>query len=270
MPPIQCHKFGTLFTCEMLIGTILFLLNLVMQLGLTYVVGQQVVHDSNQWRLSLLAETDVFHTPSYSEPTSFSVFGPGKNKFESWDHQDLVDNELPDTWDPMGHLVSEAEEDLGLDKKIASQTALLQNDRRFHRTSKPHQRHHPHHVYKLDVSPPKDDLVFHLRHKNSRPMHHPVGKQKGKNLAGPLCYPYPAPEKAGDQKKTFSCLPWSALYAREWKKLDANNDGIWSHEEALKDEGLMKKLSGVKPTLVYFAITHGLADRRKRWDTNIT
>eukprot|EP00746_Dinoflagellata_sp_MGD_P065706 gnl/MRDRNA2_/MRDRNA2_27346_c0_seq1.p1 gnl/MRDRNA2_/MRDRNA2_27346_c0~~gnl/MRDRNA2_/MRDRNA2_27346_c0_seq1.p1 ORF type:complete len:685 (+),score=100.91 gnl/MRDRNA2_/MRDRNA2_27346_c0_seq1:108-2162(+) len=261
MPPIQRHKFGTLFTCEMVIGTILFILNLVMQIGLTYVVGQGVVAESNEWRHSLL-RVEQFHTQPSPEPASFSIFGPGKSKYESWNPQ-WVDDPLPDTWDPMGQLVSEAEEKLGVDRKAASQTSLLQNDRRHQRFSKPH---HPHHVYKLDASPPKDDLVFHLRHKSSKPIRRRKGKSKGgKDLGGPICYPYPE-----NSSSTFSCLSWSTLYAQEWKKLDTNNDGIWSKAEAIKDEGLMKNISGVKPILVYAAITHGLEDRRKRYDTNIT
>merc|ERR1719160_1545849 len=54
MPPIQRHKYGRLCTCEMFIGMVLFVLNLVMQIGLTWVVGQGVVEESNDWRYSLI------------------------------------------------------------------------------------------------------------------------------------------------------------------------------------------------------------------------
>merc|ERR1719161_860442 len=77
MPPVCKHKYGTLYTCEMFLGIVLFILNLVMQVGLTYVVGQGVLMESNQWRHSLI-RVDYLQTepvPTPSEPVSFSLFG---------------------------------------------------------------------------------------------------------------------------------------------------------------------------------------------------
>jgi hypothetical protein len=260
MPPIQRHKYGRLCTCETVLGSILFALNLVMQIGLTYVVGQGVMLESNDWRHSLLA-VERFHTlEPTSEPTSFSLFGPGVKKYDSWDFEEK--EQLANIVDPVGHLASEAEEKLGFYQRSASETSFLQDNKLHQRSAKPH---HPHHVYELDVSPPKDDLVFHLRHKSLKPMRRVKGgKRGGKDLSGPLCYPYPKKES-----DTFSCLPWSALYVKLWTKLDTNNDGIWSHDEALKDEGQVGNVTGVKPTLVFAAVAHGLADRRAV-DKNIT
>lgn len=259
MPPIQRHKYGRLCTCEMFIGIVLFVLNLTMQIGLTYIVGSGVIEESNDWRHSLL-RIDYLQTKP-PEPTSF-LLGPEREKYSSWE-TNVIGHQLSSTWDPMGHLVSEAEEKLGFDSKEASQTMLLQNQQHAQkRSSRPH---HTHHVYKLDVEPPKDDLVYHLRHKNTKP----IGRARknknkaGKDLSGPLCYP------GSKGSNTYSCLPWSSLYASFWKKLDTNGDGIWSHEEAVKDQAKLGNATGVKPTLIFGVIAHGLEDRMKI-DTNIT
>lgn len=255
MPPIIRHKYGRLCTCEMCIGVVLFVLNLVMQIGLTWVVGQGVVEESNDWRYSLI-RIDAMHTKP-AESTSFSLLGPEGKKYDSWESE-----EVRHQWDPMGHLVSDAEEKLGFHQEVASQTLLLQSQQQLQRSSRPH---HTHHVYNLQVSPPKEDLVFHLRRKHTRP----IGRQKkggskgGKDLSGPICYQFP------EGSDRYSCLPWSALYVQYWKELDTNGDGIWSHDEAVKDESKVGKVTGIKPKLVFGTIAHGLADRRTV-DKNIT
>lgn len=266
MPPISMHKYGRMCTCEMFLGIVLFLLNIVMQIGLTYVVGSGVVMEGNQWRYSLI-RVDHFRTePDYqsSEPVSFSLLGPGVKKYGSW-ISTAVGHHLRNPWDPVGHLVSEAE--VGIpSSEAASQTFLLQNPQGH--SSRHHHKHHE--VYKLDVSPPKDELVFHLRKK---PMARPqAGKKKGSqdNLAsefsGPLCYA--SPHQKGNN---YTCMPWSAMYVQYWKELDTNSDGIWSYEEARKDEAGLGKpnKTGVKPSVLFATLVDGLRDR-KIVDKNLT
>jgi hypothetical protein len=54
IPPIQKHKYGTYNTWDMKVGACLLLTNMIMQIGLTYVVGQGVIYDGNAWRFSLV------------------------------------------------------------------------------------------------------------------------------------------------------------------------------------------------------------------------
>merc|ERR1719161_2046624 len=61
---------------------------------------------------------------------------------------------------------------------------------------------------------------------------------------------------------TYSCLPPSVRYASKWELLDTNGDGIWSREEAEKDEHKLEKKTKAKPFLVFRAITVGLIDRQ--------
>merc|ERR1719158_759684 len=61
---------------------------------------------------------------------------------------------------------------------------------------------------------------------------------------------------------TYSCLPPSVRYASRWEMLDTNGDGIWSREEAMKDEHKLEKKLKAKPFLVFRAICVGLIDRQ--------
>lgn len=273
MPPITRHKYGTLYTWEMCIGLTLFVLNITMQVGLTYVVGQGVLEESNDWRYSLL-HVDYMHTqvqePKAPKADSVSFFGLGMNKYYQYDSWASATNMLhtPSTWDPLGHLLSQAEAGLGFHHPEESipRTALLQSQQEqqlVHRRS--FRPHHEHHVYNLDVSLPKDELVFHLRHTNGKPIGRKPkkGGGGGADLDGPLCYGLPG------HGSNYSCLPKSALYVPYWEKLDTNGDGMWSYDEAIKDEFNLEKITGVKPKLVFTTVAHGLSDRAKV-DKNIT
>merc|ERR1719316_1191374 len=59
----------------------------------------------------------------------------------------------------------------------------------------------------------------------------------------------------------YTCFPPTAKYANQWDKLDTNGDGLWSLEEAEKDEAGFEHKFKAKPFLVFRAITVGLTDR---------
>jgi len=59
----------------------------------------------------------------------------------------------------------------------------------------------------------------------------------------------------------YNCLPPSVRYANEWKHLDTNGDGVWTREEAVKDEAGFEKKFRAKAFLVFRALTVGLTDR---------
>merc|ERR1719272_1372095 len=54
LPPIIYHKKGTLHNYDMCLGIILLIMNLFMQVGMTYIVGQGVLVEGNEWRTTLV------------------------------------------------------------------------------------------------------------------------------------------------------------------------------------------------------------------------
>jgi hypothetical protein len=199
IPPIQKHKHGHFQTWDMCLGMILLITNMVMQIGLTYVVGQGVIYDGNEWRFSLVRvdvddQIEEGQVQKDVDQMSFLAFPDHKKEFHS--HRNHYH----------GHLIGQ------------------------HGSSSPE---HPGHLVAqsfVDTSKPK--------------------RKAGQ--ARTLCTMNNA---------TYNCLPPSVRYANEWKHLDTNGDGIWTREEAEKDEAGFEKKFNAKAFLVFRAITVGLADR---------
>lgn len=72
----------------------------------------------------------------------------------------------------------------------------------------------------------------------------------------PLCHRYQGGH-GHSLENSFSCMPPSLTYAYEWDHLDTNGDGIWTLEEARRNEGKLAK-HGVLPKTVFRDIVFSL------------
>jgi len=215
IPPIQKHKYGTYNTWDMKLGGILLFANMLMQIGLTFVVGQGVIYDGNAWRFSLVRVD--------------------------------MDDQISE-----GQVAKDAEQISSFLAYSHHHTASDMASPLDHHAKGWKAAHHNH--YHIDGQEHPGHLVVESFLETGDENEKPMGKKGAKGGAKTLCTMNNA---------VYNCLPPSVRYANEWKHLDTNGDGIWSREEATKDEAGFEKKFNAKAFLVFRAITVGLADRGK-------
>merc|ERR1719272_1237332 len=104
LPPIIYHKKGSLHNYDMCLGIILLVLNLLMQVGMTYIVGQGVLVEGNEWRYTLVGINADDQIAEGQVQKDISQLSLGQLGVTTW----RQDN------DHMGHMMEEAEIDFGL------------------------------------------------------------------------------------------------------------------------------------------------------------
>lgn len=247
LPPVIKHQTGTLWHWEMFVGIILLLTNFAMQVGLTFVVGQGVIVEGNAWRQTLVGVDvgDQVAEGQVSKDTGeLSLFAEGLSNFLYSFDQGTDDLSFNRTEDEQG----QKNEDLILDLK-----------RRL--SEKDEEKTSLESGFPLQPRKKSNMLVqqssMHLRathgalSESSKPMSAP-GLPYSAAGAATLCSMHNA---------EYTCFPPTAKYADKWSQLDTNGDGLWSLEEAEKDEAGFEKKFKAKAFLVFRAITVGLSDR---------
>jgi len=265
IPPIVRHKHGTLKRWDICIGVILMALNLVMQIGLTFIVGQGVIVEGNKWRFTLVGmdvqdqfaegqvEKDLAQTnnlalissgfdkflgqPASLAGTSISVDG------QTYDRDDYISKknvELIAKWEKELSKVKEdrAEVESGLRPRKPTSFTQMGSERHLD-------------VWQMHNDP--EDITADITLVDGAPL--PKEAKTGSMFTAgrkTLCTMSNA---------TYNCLPPSVRYADQWHNLDVNGDGVWSLEEAQEDKNGFEKKFGAKAFLVFRAITVGLTDR---------
>eukprot|EP00746_Dinoflagellata_sp_MGD_P167209 gnl/MRDRNA2_/MRDRNA2_97653_c0_seq1.p1 gnl/MRDRNA2_/MRDRNA2_97653_c0~~gnl/MRDRNA2_/MRDRNA2_97653_c0_seq1.p1 ORF type:complete len:685 (+),score=148.37 gnl/MRDRNA2_/MRDRNA2_97653_c0_seq1:97-2151(+) len=280
LPPIIYHQKGSLHNYEMCLGIILLILNLCMQVGLTYVVGQGVLVEGNAWRGSLVGmdvndQIDEGQVQKDANQMALPAVG-----IEAWRS------------DPnyFGHVLEEAQAEFGLRQRKSShlhhsaQLGLIQElknevdeEEEAVRAFKAGLRKFTGKSLRAGKSPKDKDLVAgHVqapeaaspaKDKEEDAIHLAAGGKPMGGKGGAAAAAGGDDETASAKfcrmdNATYSCLPPSVRYASRWELLDTNGDGIWSREEAEKDEHNLEKKTKAKPFLVFRAITVGLVDRQ--------
>jgi len=278
LPPIIYHQKGTLHNYEMFLGIVLLCLNLAMQVGLTYVVGQGVLVDGNAWRGSLVGmdvDDQIDEGQVQKDAAQMALPSVGINAWRS---------------DPnyFGHILEGAEADFGwrsrknsaihhsaqlgliqeLKYEVAEEEAAVKafktGFRKFSGKSlraRPTAKNADLMPDALKAASPEDDKESTNDDVHLAAAGKPMGGKGGAAAAG-------GDDEASSAKfcrmenATYSCLPPSIRYASRWELLDTNGDGIWSREEAEKDVHQLEKKTKAKPFLVFRAITVGLIDRQ--------
>jgi len=277
LPPIIYHKHGSLRNYDMCLGIILLILNICMQVGLTYIVGQGVLEEGNAWRHSLVGmdPDDQWDEGQVQKDVNQMV-----------DHMALptigVESFRADP-DHFGHILEEAQFELGIKRRNRhrDQYTLIQelaNEVNEEEAAINAFKSAPHeHTGKSLRASSEFHYIKHFLPKNKQ---HQSPKDKVDqdkvhlSVAGkPMGKGGAAAASGGDEETssakfcrmdnaTYSCLPPSVRYASRWELLDTNGDGIWSREEAMKDEHKLEKKLKAKPFLVFRAICVGLIDRQ--------
>eukprot|EP00746_Dinoflagellata_sp_MGD_P007728 gnl/MRDRNA2_/MRDRNA2_115362_c0_seq1.p1 gnl/MRDRNA2_/MRDRNA2_115362_c0~~gnl/MRDRNA2_/MRDRNA2_115362_c0_seq1.p1 ORF type:complete len:686 (+),score=125.89 gnl/MRDRNA2_/MRDRNA2_115362_c0_seq1:133-2190(+) len=264
LPPIIRHKHGNFQNWDMTLGVILLFVNVAMQIGLTFIVGQGVIFEGNSWRFSLVGMdlTDQVEEGQVSKDANQMGFlqmafpnFPGQSTPDdvfsdfSGDTDELSkrNNELIEKWKMrLSHDKAErAKVESGYqwsNRKKALSFAQLESEK---------QTWHP-----SSWQSPEDEAAAAALNFVSAG-EDPLKKENkggGGFVAGrnTLCTMKDA---------TYNCLPPSVRFADQWDALDANGDGIWSLEEAEDDANGFEKKFRAKPFLVFRAITVGLTDR---------
>lgn len=241
LPPIIRLKYGSLLNWEMAIGVILLILNISMQVGMTYIVGSGVLEEGNAWRYSLVGvdmEAQMEEGQiSHDLAEDLSLLGLG-----SYDKKVSADDPNPE--DVLG---LHYKENLSIKSSLRATPA----------------QHKPGAVSLLvpdRFDPPNDMVQFTAAAAAKKPAGGKGGAaasanagEDGGGLATTLCTMHNA---------TYNCLPPSVKYAAKWEELDTNGDGIWTREEATEDKNKLEKKLRAKPFLVFRAITIGLVDRQ--------
>lgn len=261
LPAINRYKYKKVFDSNMCIGILLFMLNFAMQIGLTYIVGSEVLEDGAAWRHTLVGMDveDQITEGQVSQDASEGVLlgihqwlhpwhlNPSQQSALDTVDQVLTEDGETDPWsgvwrDKIEHLAGFEQDEHQSDLQAAEmQAALLQTDQSFNQEGSSRAR---------------------LR-KFNKPAAGGGGTggaaAAGRNGKGGA--PAGSATLCRMNNGNYSCLPPSGRFAAYWKDLDANGDGIWSRSEAEKDAaGLMKRLK-VKPFQLFRAIAVGLADR---------
>lgn len=290
LPPIIQHKQGSLHNYDMCLGLILLFLNLCMQVGLSYIVGQGVLVDGQAWRSSLVG---------MSPEDQYKEGQLEKDAKQMQAQLALPSINHPYAWhaDPehFGHVLEEVETELGLHHRDhhRAQAALIEELK-----SEASEEEAAITIAKLNrfkkgkskmpslraLKSPDDDELITVGLTREAPKSkdkeattkrgvHLTAARDGKPMAGKGGAAAAAKGDAGESEgsggqfcrmdnATYSCLPPSVRYASKWELLDSNGDGIWTREEAMKDKAELEIKTGAKPFLVFRAITVGLVDRQ--------
>jgi len=260
LPPIIHYRRGGINNYEMGLGIILLILNLFMQVGMTYIVGQGVVEEGNAWRHSLVGvqvddqvvegqvTTDAAQTVSLFSSTSMLWHADG---------------------DPTSQFLGEVEMEVGLQRRNQHDKQLIEIEE-LETTLEEEQSEVQ--ILKHTKKGAKQSTALSLRASSAvvKPTTPITGESVNLVAADkPMAPPKKGSEPAAGSayfctmhNATYTCLPPSVKYAAQWEKLDTNGDGVWSKEEAEKDEGGFEKKFKAKAFLVFRAITVGLVDRQ--------
>lgn len=263
LPPIIRHKHGSFQSWDMTLGVILLLVNVAMQIGLTFIVGQGVIFEGNAWRFSLVGmdlEEQVEEGQVAKDANQMSLLQTAFPNFLSQSAPiDVSDDFIGDT-DELSkrnnELIEKWKVRLSQDKaeRARVESGYHVSNRKkalsFAQLESEKQTWNP----KLQ-SNDDEAAVAALSFINAAT--DPLKKENkggGGFVAGrnTLCTMRDA---------TYNCLPPSVRYADQWDALDANGDGIWSLDEAEDDANGFEQKFRAKPFLVFRAITVGLTDR---------
>jgi hypothetical protein len=257
LPPIIHHRRGSLWNYEMFLGIVLLILNVAMQVGLTYVVGQGVLVEGQKWRETLV-EVQVDDQVAQGQVTT-----DASQEVSFLSAASMAWQADPD---PLNHIVEEVEMEAGLhntnehlllaeiqelESKLEEEEASVQDLKIKSRKRKQSS------LALRALSTPAKTAAQSTDHAvNLAVADKPIGKApSGKPKAGARTF-------CQMKNATYTCFPPSAKYAAQWEQLDTNGDGIWSREEAEKDEAGLEKKFNAKAYLVFRAITVGLVDRQ--------
>jgi hypothetical protein len=260
LPPIAKHKNGTMYTWDMCVGIILLLTNFLMQIGLTFIVGQGVIVEGNAWRKTLVGvqmDDQVGEGQVTKDVGDLSFFSTGFEKF-----LDRMDEETYDYgWNHTEDKQAQNDEDLihdlqrRLSAEVAEKTSLESGFPLHSRKRTPSGT-------LLEVQ-----LQSTSTHEGQLRASQGVFANAGSGRGGPVTAPGIKYSAAGAatlcemHNAKYTCFPPTAKFANQWAKLDSNGDGIWSLEEAEKDANGFENRFKAKPFLVFRAITVGLSDR---------
>jgi len=276
LPPIIYHRQGSLHNYDMCLGIILLLLNLSMQVGLTYIVGQGVLVEGNAWRGSLVGmdveeQLDEGQVQKDAEQLALSAVG-----VDAW--RTNVNH--------FGHVLEEVAQEVQMEMGIkrrqhhsdqaaaieALKSEALEEEARIKKFKNFHARN-PKTSLRISRSPsehnpPEDHIPQEDKGTISKGAVHltsagkPMGGKGGAAAAAGGDDAASSAKFCRMENATYSCLPPSVRYASRWELLDTNGDGIWSREEAEKDVHKLETELKAKPFLVFRAITVGLVDRQ--------
>merc|ERR1719463_111668 len=182
-------------------------MNIAMQVGLTYVVGQGVLVEGNAWRYSLVGvdleaqfEEGQVATDASQGITLLGLGSYGKrvsaDDLNPEDVLGLNHREIPRTKGSLRALSPKS--------KSGNPSPLIPNDAVQFAAA--------------DAGKPAGGKGGAAAAASS---------DSGGGMSATLCTMHNA---------TYNCLPPSVKYAARWEDLDTNGDGIWSREEAEKDE----------------------------------
>jgi len=273
LPPIIQYRKGGLANYEMCLGVTLLILNLVMQVGMTYIVGTGVVEDGNAWRYSLVGmqvddqlEEGQVAVDASQEVSLFSSYS------SLWQPREWKDR------DPTSQLLDEVEIDFGLHKRDGHYKQLMEIEELESRLEQDQAQVQ---VLKHSKKGPKQSVALRassaslLQVKPAAASEVKPTATSSVNLVAadkPMGGAAAAAGKKGDaagsayfcqmSNATYTCLPPSVKFAAQWDLLDTNGDGVWSREEAEKDENKLEQKFKAKAFLVFRAITVGLVDRQ--------
>eukprot|EP00746_Dinoflagellata_sp_MGD_P113010 gnl/MRDRNA2_/MRDRNA2_50032_c0_seq1.p1 gnl/MRDRNA2_/MRDRNA2_50032_c0~~gnl/MRDRNA2_/MRDRNA2_50032_c0_seq1.p1 ORF type:complete len:668 (+),score=137.25 gnl/MRDRNA2_/MRDRNA2_50032_c0_seq1:107-2110(+) len=268
IPPIVRHKYGTIKTYDIYLGAILLALNVIMQIGLTFIVGQGVIMEGNSWRFTLVGMDvyDQLNEGQVSKDLEQSSFlSTGFDKFlappdashdtsisvDDWsdgqdDYVSKKNNELIAKWERKLAQAKEERMSIEIGSLPRKPTSFTQfGSERHLDVFKMHQA--PEEVTEADI--------------HSFNMSFAVGAPLPKEAKDGSMFSAGRKTLCTMNNAIYNCLPPSVRYANEWDKLDVNGDGVWSLEEAQEDKNGFERKFKAKAFLVFRAITVGLTDR---------
>lgn len=264
IPPIIRHKYGNYGHWDMILGVILLIINVAMQIGLTFIVGQGVIYEGNAWRFTLVGmdvgdQIEEGQVAKDADQLALLITSSSFQKFLGLSNPLDVSYGLRGDTDELSkrnnELIEKWKMRLSEDK---AERAKLESG--------------------YQPSNRKKALSFSQLESEQQPWH--FGWQSSDDDGSHDVSFFGAPEPKGPRKggpgggfiagrntlctmkdATYNCLPPSVRFADQWDALDANGDGVWSLDEAEEDANGFEKKFRAKPFLVFRAITVGLTDR---------
>jgi len=227
----------------MTLGCILLLTNLVMQIGLTFIVGQGVIVSGNAWRKTLVGVDMDDQLASGQVAEDMSLLATGFDRFltEMDAESDLGRNQTEDAQSKLNdETISQLKTQLG--EKEAEEASLESG---------------------FQLQPRKKSTALLQERGNLRVFRQNAGATSGGMPSAPgIPYKAAGADTLCSMKgANYTCFPPTAKFAPHFDKLDTNGDGVWSLEEAQKDANGFEKKFKAKPFLVFRAISVGLTDR---------
>lgn len=230
VPAVSHARTGKHCSLETQLGVFFFLLNLVLQVGLTWVVGNHVLEESTEWQGRLVNTTDFFGNAHPEGGPDGDLVGAAAGIFSGG--------------------LNSAESNVAKAVELAQRWAAAPK-RKFRRRewdplgSHAARHHKEWEVVALGAKPgggggKGSRSVRQVQHGQTVEIENEV----------PLCLALP--------NGTFTCSPPSLRFVNFWTMLDADGDGQWTEEEAQSDSAHLHNELGVRPGQVWRAAAHGL------------